>query len=87
MSISATPITFWPLVAGTSQLSEQLVAHARVESVGRLVHDEQRRVRHEDGQESDFAFHARRELGERAVQVDIEPACQRLQLRRRFLSA
>ena len=57
---------------GGPQLREQFVAHRRVERVGRLVENDERHARGEHGQERDLALHARRQLRERARQIDIE---------------
>jgi hypothetical protein len=61
-----------PAPPGRRDLFEQHVAHGRVEGVGRLVHDDQGRAWGEDLQQGDLPFHAAGQVGDGAVQVDVE---------------
>src|SRR5581483_3263967 len=66
-----------PVVARLAQLTQKLVPHGWVKRVGWFIQNEQRRVGYQHLQQRDLAFHARGELSNRPVQIDIQPTRQR----------
>ena len=66
---------------GPNKLLQKLVAHGRIEGVGRLIHDEQRRLGQQHLKQGNLAFHAGGQARDRPGHVDFEGRGQTAQFR------
>ena len=71
-----------PFLPSLDELLQEFITHRRIQRVGRLIENEQRRPGQQHLQQSHLALHARGELGDGARNIDVENRGQFLQIRK-----